>query len=177
MIVFVVFSAKTAFTRIPLSNPAALRPARLTASAPGTMNELLTVLTDGQLAQNYGPVFGNGVTDGAYKLDLGTNQVLRQINTFSHNQNQNRGRQRFILYGSRAATDPGWDVDNPRQFTPLFEMDTRPATNNFLATSIRPAGHSTLGAYRWLVWRVAPVTPNADGENTAFQELQVLGGN
>ena len=29
------------------------------------------MLYDGKLANNYGPVFGNGVHGGAYKADLG----------------------------------------------------------------------------------------------------------
>jgi hypothetical protein len=36
------------------------------------------------------------------------------------------------------------------------------------------SGGKPLGSYRWLVWAVAPATDNAGGENTAFQEFQVI---
>ena len=163
------------FKAIPLAPSTAVLQATVVAGAPGTMNEPVAVLTDGKLAKNYGPVFGNGVTEGAYKLDLGAAKSIAQVNTFSYNQNRNRGRQRFVLYASNATRDPGWSVEDSRLFTPLADLDTRKTpTTDFVATSIRQSDGKPLGCYRWLVWAIAPVTSNAGGENTAFQEFQVL---
>jgi hypothetical protein len=163
------------FKVVPLAPSAAVAPAKVMAGEPGTMNEPLSVLTDGQLARNYGPVFGNGVVAGAYKLDLGVVASIAQVNTFSYNQNRNRGRQRFVLYGSCAAADPGWNVEDRKAFTPIIDLDTqKTADTDFVATSVRQSGGKPLGSYRWLVWAVAPATENAGGENTAFQEFQVI---
>ena len=163
------------FKAIPLAPATAVLQATVVAGAPGTMNEPVAVLTDGKLAKSYGPVFGNGVTDGAYKLDLGAVKAIAQVNTFSHNQNSNRGRQRYALYGSNAAADPGWNIADGRVFVPLADVDTgKAATADFVATSVRQSGGKPLGSYRWLIWAIAPVTTNAGGENTAFQEFQVL---
>jgi hypothetical protein len=120
-------------------------------------------------------VFGNGITVGKYKLDLGAPKSVAQVNTFSFNQNGNRGRQQFVLYGSRAESDPGWNVDDERIFRPILDLDTRkkPAAD-FIATSIRRRDGGALGGYRWLVWEVYPISESAGGENTAFQEFQVI---
>jgi hypothetical protein len=159
----------------PLAPPSAALAAKITAGAPGTMNEPVAVLTDGKLARNYGPVFSNGVVDGACKLDLGAVVSIAQVNTFTYSQNRSRGRQRFVLYGSRAAVDPGWNVEDRKVFTPIIDLDTREGSEtDFVATSVRQSGGKPLGSYRWLVWAVAPATENAGGENSAFQELQVI---
>ncbi|NQV33825.1 MAG: PDZ domain-containing protein [Phycisphaeraceae bacterium] len=147
----------------------------VTASEPGTLNEPLDILTDGRLARNYGSVFGNGVVNGLYKMDLGVVQAVTQVNTFSHDQGGNRGAQRFVLYGSAGTKDPGWDVRDRSRFAPIADVDSgKTGASVFVATSIRREDGASLGAYRWLVWAVSPVTQTAGGENTAFQELQIL---
>jgi hypothetical protein len=162
------------FKFIPLMPSAGVLPAKLAAGEPGTSNEPIDILTDGKLAKNYGPVFPNGVTDGMYKLDLGAVKSIAQVDTFSYNQNNNRGRQCFALYGSSAASEPGWKVEDARVFTPLVDLDTgKPAPADFVATRIRRSDGQPLGSYRWLVWAVFPVTQDYV-ENTAFQELQVI---
>jgi len=163
------------FKAIPLALAGYLAPARILAGEPGAMNEPISVLTDGKLARNYGPVFANGVVNGAYKLDLGAAKSIAEVRTFSYNQNNNRGRQRFVLYGSSATSDPGWNAADRRLFTPIFDLDTRktPPTD-FVATSIRQSGEQPLGIHRWLIWAVTPATDNAGGENTAFQEIQII---
>jgi len=162
------------FKIIPLMPSADVLPAKLVACEPRTSNEPIDVLIDGKLAKNYGPVFPNGVGDGMYKLDLSVVKSIAQVSTFSYNQNNNRGRQRFVLYGSSAASDPGWKVEDARVFTPLVDLDTgKPAPADFVATRIRRSSGQPLGSYRWLVWAIAPITDDI-GENTAFQELQVI---
>ena len=71
------------FKAIPLAPAKAVLRAKVTASEPGTKNESLSVLTDGKLAKSYGPVFGNGVVAGKYKLDLGAARSIAQVRTFS----------------------------------------------------------------------------------------------
>ncbi len=162
------------FSSIPLKAAPAILAGKI-SSASKTLDEPLAVLLDGRLARNYGPVYGNGVQNGLYKLDLGASQSIAQVNTFSFNQNKNRGRQRFVLYASGSDTDPGWKVEDARLFTALAEVDTnRTARADFVATSIRQSNGKPLGSYRWLVWSIVPVTSNAGGENTAFQEFQVI---
>ena len=162
-----------ALNTVPLSAPDRVLPLKITEARPETRNEPLSVLGDGKLANNYGPVFGNGVNSGCYKADLGAVKSLAAVKTFSYNQNNNRGRQHFVLYGSTAAADPGWNVTNRSAFVPIAVVDTPPDTSaGYVATQVAGNHGQPLGSYRWLAWRVYPVTDL--GENTAFQEFQVL---
>jgi len=139
------------------------------ATQPATANEPVATLADGRLAANYGPVFRNGVVGGMYKVDLGTRVDIAAVTTWSFNQDGRRGAQRFALFGSDAASDPGWGSGG---LTPIAEVDTTgdPA-ERFAATSVRRSGGRPLGTFRWLVWITQPVT--SAGENTAFQEIEV----
>jgi hypothetical protein len=137
-----------------------------------TANDPLASLVDGKLARGYGPVFPNGVTDGAYRIDLGTVREVASATSWSFNQGGNRGRQIVTVHGSASADDPGWNTADRARFVPLGTIDTAAAaTADFTAASLRARPGSTLGRFRWIVWRVHPVTPI--GENTAFQELAV----
>ncbi|MBI5834118.1 MAG: PDZ domain-containing protein [Armatimonadetes bacterium] len=149
-----------------IAPPAASGIAAITAR-PGTHNEPVAVLIDGKLAANYGPVFGNDTADGVYRADLGQTRAVGAVCTWSYNQNENRGSQRFMLYGS-VAPEPGFDVANAKLWTPIALVDS-PCASRFLATRLQAPGG--LGEYRWLAWAVAPVS--AIGENTAYVELAV----
>ncbi len=99
-----------------------------------------------------------------YKLDLAAVKSIAQVNTFS--ALGRRARQSFVLYGSNAASDPGWKVADAKKFTPIISVDARqgiPA--DFEATSIRRSDGKPLGNYRWLVWAVSPVTSEGGGEH------------
>ena len=135
-----------------------------------TNNESLNRLTDGMLARNYGPVFGNAVYNGAYKMDLGKSTPVSSITSWSHSQESRRGAQKLTIFASNSANDPGWDLG---KFTPLGTIDSGPTRAEFLAASLRSAEGAALGTYRWIVWRVSPVSDLGGGENTAFQELSV----
>jgi len=77
----------------------------------------------------------------------------------------------LTLYGSASNQDPGWDT-NP--LTPIGSIDTRSSQGAlFQAASLRAAEGESFGQFRWIVWQVAPVSPSAGGEHSAFQELQV----
>lgn len=161
-------SAASAFQRFaPVATPLGIRAL---TTRPGTANEKVDVLTDGQLAKNYGPVMANGVANGLYKADLGVAREVGAIRTWSYAQNGNRGAQRFALFGSNAAQDPGWNLEG-ESFVALGTVDAH-CDGDFLATSFaRPSG-APLGTFRWIVWSCDPVT--GAQENTAFQEFQVL---
>lgn len=154
-----------------------LVPAQATAhvitSRPEPRNNPLGVLIDGKLTADYGPVFANGERNGIYKLDLGSVRAISSITSWSYNQNGNRVRQRFTLYGSSAATDPGWNTQDAGLFVPLGTIDTAsiPAAE-YLASSLRAVDGDQLGHFRWILWETTPVTDL--NENTAWQEFQVL---
>jgi len=161
------------FKMVPLVQASAVLPAKISAGGAPTNNDPIDSLTDGKVVNSYGPVFANGVDNGMYKLDLAAVKSIAQVNTFS--ALGKRSWQSFVLYGSSAAADPGWNVADARVFTPIIAVDTRDGLpTDFVATSIRHSDGKPLGSYRWLVWAVSPVTGEIGGENTAFQELQVI---
>jgi len=154
------------FRRLPLPTS----PAGIVSANQRTRNDPLESLVDGQLGQSYGPVFGNGVHNGIYKMDLGRVQPVTAITSWSYSQNK-RGTQIVTLYGSHAEKDPGWDLT---KWVPIGSLDTTGITGVvYTAASLRAASGQTLGKFRWIAWRVSPVTSVAGGENTAFQELSV----
>ncbi len=149
----------------------------LPASASGhvranqrTNNEPLATLVDGRLSKDYGPVFGNGIQNGAYKMDLGRVRPVTAITSWSYGQGK-RGTQSVTLFGCSEEKDPGWNL---AKWVPIGSLDTTGATGPvFTAVSFRAASGQTLGEFRWIVWSVSPVTTVAGGENTAFQEFGV----
>jgi hypothetical protein len=150
----------------PTASPAVM------SARPAIANDPLDVLSDGNLVRSYGPVFGNGVRQGAYRLDLGAVKPVAAITSWSFNQNGNRGRQLVTIFGSDSPTDPGWNTKDRSRFVPLETIDTASLPSaNFSAASLRARSERTLGNFRWIVWSVDPVTELS--ENTAFQELEV----
>lgn len=154
------------FVKLPLPNSAS---GNVTANQKAGKFPLGSLL-DGKLAENFGPVFANGVRDGAYKMDLGSVQSVAAITSWSFDMSRSRGAQKIALYGSNAAADPGWDLSG---FTPLGTIDTGTEKEKFTAASLRAVAGQSLGQFRWIVWSVSPVTASGGGENTAFQELVV----
>ena len=143
---------------------------KVTVTANRTTNNApLGSLIDGNLSAGYGPVFSNGERNGAYKMDLGRLESLQAITSWSFRQNA-RAAQKLTLYGSRSATDPGWDL---KTYTPIGSVIASDNASRFTAASLRAAEGQTLGEFRWIVWSVSPITKTAGGENTAFQELSV----
>ena len=137
-----------------------------------TNNDALASLTDGSLARSYGPVFGNGVRNGAYRMNLGAVKKIHDVNSWSHNTNGNRGCQSVTIYGSASSEDPGWDTSDKSKFVPLATIDSSSITGKvYTAASIQGRDGRELGSFRWVVWETSPVTPL--GENTSYQELQV----
>ena len=161
------------FVILPPADPTRTIPIRKIESRPTTANEALDTLHDGRLAENYGPVFRNGVVGGMYRVDLGSVQPIAAVRTWSYHQQGKRGNQHWTLYGSDSEEEPGWEVEDATRFTPIAEVNTMSmAIDRFQATSVQPAGKRSLGSFRWLIWVVRPVT-NIH-ENTAMQEFQVI---
>jgi len=156
------------FSKLPLPSS----PSAKVVANQSTANQPVEILVDGKLTEEYGPVFRNGIQNGAYKLDLGQSKSVTAVSSWSFNQNGIRGVQKMTLYGSNSATDPGWDLADRTHFTPLGSIDTSGGTiGAFNAASLRASKGQTLGKFRWILWSVAPVTRL--NENTAFQELNV----
>lgn len=138
---------------------------------PTPRNNPVETLVDGKLAESYGPVFANGILSGAYKVDLGETQSVVGLTSWTYQQG-NRAPQRVTLYGSVSPTDPGWRIENRSKFTPIGSIDTTQLKQElFNAVSLRARPGQTLGDFRWVVWKVSPVS--AQQENTAFQELAI----
>jgi len=167
------FYAETAASAGALSKlvPAAGQKVAL-LSNPEVSNGPLTLLTDGELVDGYGAVFANGVDSGSLMIDLGTVKSIQAISSWSFNQNGNRGRQNVTLYGSSAATHPGWNVEDSSRFVPLGSIDTASLADAAItASSLRAPKGKSLGEFRWIVWHSSSVTGMS--ENTAWQELRI----
>ncbi len=159
-------SSANGFKKLPLpsSTSAVITTNRKTGDDP------INTLTDGKLGQGYGPVFTNGIRDGAYKMDLGSSKSIAAVTSWSFNKGGMRGAQKLTIYVSNATSDPGWDLT---KFTAIGTIDTGKATADYTAASLRATEGKTLGEFRWIVWAVSPVTERGGGENTAFQEFAV----
>jgi hypothetical protein len=169
MIIVELADHENGFTKL---NPGSPTSAVIAANQQ-TNNDPLVSLTDGKLAGNYGPVFGNGVRNGAYRMDLGTVKSIQAIKSWSHNTNGNRGTQHFTIYGSASPADPGWDTSDKNKFVPLATIDTSFLKSKiYTAAAIQAQEGKELGSFRWIVWETRPITPL--GENTSYQELQVV---
>lgn len=143
------------------------------SSSVSTSNEPLTSLIDGKLGRGYGSIFPNGVTSGAYKIDLGAMRKVTSVRSWSFNKNGNRGAQVLTIYGSASNKDPGWNTSNHELFTPLGSIDTRSLSDReFAMAELTARTGNDLGQHRWIVWRVSPVSEA--GENTSYQELAVV---
>ncbi|MDA7920637.1 sulfatase-like hydrolase/transferase [Verrucomicrobiales bacterium] len=160
----------TGFKRLPLP----VKPFGTVTGKYAVKDAPMKSLVDGKFAKAFGPVFANGVLDGAYKMDLGSVQPVAALTSWSFNMGKTRGAQKIALYGSDSENDPGWDLE---AFTPLGKIDTTDkATAPFTAAALRAEPGKSLGKFRWIVWSVSPVYDRGGGENTAFQELAVETG-
>ena len=67
-----------------------------------TSNNPLEKLTDGKLAEGFGAVLINGVTAGAYRMNLGALRSISAVTSWSHNQAGRRGvrtaRYKYFKY-------------------------------------------------------------------------------
>ena len=137
-----------------------------------TNNDPIAILTDGKLSRGFGPIFANGIKNGAYRMDLGKTQSVSAITSWSFKQSNSRGAQLVTIYGSAKEKDPGWDFSDRKSYTNLGTISTQgQKIDQYTALSLRSKSGATLGDFRWIAWHVSPVTQL--NENTAFQELAV----
>jgi len=60
---------------------------------------------------------------------------------------------------------------------PVITVDSRPVNRTeYEATSICRSGGKPLGSFRWLVWAALPTNGEIGGQNTTFEEMQVIQG-
>lgn len=145
------------------------RQARITTSVP-TKNEPVSVLSNGRLAEGYGPVFPNNTAAGVYRLDMGRSKPLSIITSWSTHLNGRRGAQKLTLYASNSKKDPGWPGIKNSTLKILASIDTTSQQpQRYTAVALRARKGKTLGTFRWIYWQVSPI--NKAGEHTAFQEL------
>jgi alpha-L-fucosidase len=163
----------TEFKRIPVAAVADVVPAKVSFGGADLNQEAIALLIDGKVALNRGPTFANGVDTGKYRFDLAEVKSIARINTYA--SGNTRARQSFTLYGSSAMSDPGWNVADTTSFTPVISVDSRPANRTeYEATSIRRSAGKPLGSFRWLVWAASPTNGEIGGQNTTFEEMQVI---
>jgi alpha-L-fucosidase len=166
---------KPEFKTIPVGAAAAILPAKVSSSGAELSRGAMDLLVDGKIDCNRGPTFANGLDSGKYRFDLGEVRSIARVNTYA--SGNTHARQSFTLYGSNAASDPGWNVTDPTMFTPLITVDSRGERTEYEATSIRRSAGQALGSFRWLVWAAAPTMGEIGGQNTTFEEIQVIQSN
>ena len=59
-------------------------------------------------------------------------------------------------------------------FIPVITVDSCGERTECEATSIRRSADKPLGTYRWLVWAASPAMGEIGGQNTTFEEMQVI---
>ena len=138
-------------------------PIKSIKTFPASSNEKPASLTDGKLAENYGPVFANGVRGGLYVISLNEAKEINGFSSFSYNLGGRRGVQRYTVYGSNKDKAP----DSLKGLTPLCSVDSSHLQQvKFQRSRIE----GDLGRFKHLVLQVHPANGN---ENTAFQEMQL----
>ncbi len=163
---------KPEFKTVPLSDASAVLPAKASVGGAALTIGAVGLLVDGKIECNRGPTFASGVDTGKLRFDLGAVKSIARVNTYA--SGNTHARQSFTLYGSTSTTDPGWNVADTQVFTPVITVDDRGERTEHEATSIRRSADQPLGAYRWLVWAATPTMGEIGGQNTTFEEMQVI---
>jgi alpha-L-fucosidase len=162
---------KTEFKTIPVA-AADVVLAKVSFGGAELSKGAVDLLIDGKIDCNRGPTFANGVDTGKYRFDLGEVNGVARVNTYA--SGNTHARQSFTLYCSSAAADPGWNVADTTMFTPVITVDSRGDRTEYEATSICRSAGKPLGSFRWLVWAASPTMGEIGGQNTTFEEMQVI---
>jgi hypothetical protein len=163
---------KTEFKTVPLAAASAVVPAKVSSGGAELSIGAVDLLVDGKIDCNRGPTFASGVDTGKYRFDLGEVKGVARVNTYA--SGNTHARQSFTLYGSNATADPGWNVADATVFTPLITVDSRGDRTEYEATGICRSAGKPLGSFRWLVWAASPTMGEIGGQNTTFEEMQVI---
>ncbi|MEI7902946.1 MAG: family 43 glycosylhydrolase, partial [bacterium] len=164
--------ATLGFKALPCGAASAVLPAQVSSGGAKLSTGAVDLLVDGKVDRACGPTFADGVDTGKVRFDLGENKSIAQVNTYA--SGATRARQSFTLYGSSAASDPGWNVADTALFTPVITMDSRGNWTQYEATSIRRSEGKPLGSFRWLIWAATPTMGVIGGQNMTFEEMQVI---
>jgi len=102
------------------------------------------------LAQGFGPIFGNGIKDGAYMMDLGSAKNVAAVTSWSFHQSGKRGAQDIEIFASNHGSHPGWNLADGSRFTALGRVSSvDKKLKAYTGLSLRsPKGKKSLGTFR-----------------------------
>ena len=137
-----------------------------------------------QPAQNF--FFAQGTDGGRLQIDLGSNSVIKQVNTYSWHGGA-RGPQVFKLYASDGTAATGEFRAEPKRGTDpvscgwklLASVDTRPkegTAGGAYGVSVADTTGS-LGTYRYLLFDMARTEDGDPFGNTFYSEIDVIDPN
>ena len=166
--------ATAEFKVVPLAAASAVLPAKISAGGAVPRNDPVEALIDGKVVKGFGPIFANGVIDGAYKLDLGTLQrhspgqyVLVRRREPRQAELRALRQRRHIRPRLEHRQPSGVHADHGRRHASYCAGRIR--GHQHPPQQRRAAGQLPLAGLGG-----TPVTGEIGGENTAFQELQVV---
>ncbi len=170
----------------PANNDAATAAAFSLADGAGDRNGgVLGVLHDGRVpggddrpGENF--FFQAGSPGGRIVVDLGRVVSVRQVNTYSWHAGA-RGPQVYALYAadglSKLVAPAGGAEPAAGGWKPVARVDTRPASGDGggqHGVSVAAEGGGVLGAYRYLLFVVAPTETRDPFGQTFFSEIDVV---
>ncbi len=125
--------------------------------------------------------FAQGADGGRLQLDLGTNTIIKQVNTYSCHGGT-RGPQVYVLYASDGTAD-GFKAEPKRGTDPLScgwkqlaKVDTRPKEGEGggqHAVSVAES-EGNLGRFRYLLFDISRTEDRDPFGNTFFSEIDVV---
>lgn len=178
------FGAGFAFDGVPLpsNNDAATRAAfSLAGGAADGNGGGLAALHDGLVPGGEDRPRGNfffqaGSSGGRILIDLGRVVSVRQVNTYSWHPGS-RGPQVYTLWCSEAAASAEAASPQAAGWRLVAGVDTRPAAGDGggqHGVSLAAEGGGALGAYRYLLFVVAPTETRDAFGHTFFSEIDVI---
>jgi hypothetical protein len=137
---------------------------------------------DDQPARNF--FFGQGIDGGRLQLDLGTNTIIKQVNTYSWHSTE-RGPQVYKLYASDGNAN-GFKAEPRRVIDPescgwklIAKVDTRPKEGlggGQYGVSISGSS-GTIGSFRYLLFDISRTEDRDPFGNTFYSEIDVVDPN
>ena len=153
-------STTNEFSQIPLFSTANSIDFASITTSPETSNQPLSVLYDGLLEKNFGPVFPNDTAEGIYEVNFESAQWVSLFKTYSYNKGDVRGTQKFVLQGKNS--DGEW--------VPLHGI-YQTVSDTYLATQLVKSDGTDIGLFEAVRWVCDSL--NDYGEYTAYQEFKI----
>ena len=108
-----------------------------------------------------------------FKIDLGKETTISEIRCWSFNQGGNRGTQKFTIFGIKYSTLSA-AAKTVRKRVPLAMVNTAAIKpQKYVATKLITSDGTPIGTFRWIELVLQPIS--GANENTAFQEVQIIG--